>query len=347
MLGALLVLPVERGSAGDLVAVLAALARAGDVGALRGCEQKKREVVAMLLQHVSKLGVSDITPAQIVGAVVSAARCRTREASAIHRLTTTAKLMLMSELEAARPAGPPAARENAVSTSSAGASTSAQKCPFPHRVLPAATAASKKSGVSAVDADTKAQSSGGDGAAADATVLASASQQDLQQQQQQQQQHARQMSREDIGALARAVAYLNIIDLELLSTATSVLRERSSVSYSFKSKLHNAEGADREGHEWGGSRRGDEMKVWQQVVANVAWAAAVMRDVDTHVHAWIASSLVSPCLEKMSAEQVCTHRESNLKYCWTCVLVVVSILELHLIDVRFKMIYTAHLQTRQ
>ena len=304
MLGVLSVLPVERGSAGDLVAVLAALARAGEVGALRGCEQKKREVVAMLLQHVSKLGVSDLTPAQIVGAVVSAARCRTREESAIQRLTTTAKLMLMSELEAARPAAPPAARENAVSTSSAGTSMSAQKCPFPHHLLPAATAASKKSGVSTVDADTKAQSSGGNGAAPDATVLRRQQQQD-----QQQQQHARQMSREDIGALARAVAYLNIIDLQLLSTATSVLRERS---YNFKSKLHNAEGADREGHEWGGSRRGDEMKVWQQVVANVAWAAAVMRDVDTNVHAWIASSLVSPCLEKMSAEQVCTHRESNL-----------------------------------
>jgi hypothetical protein len=287
----------------------------------------------MLLQHVSKLGVSDLTPAQIVGAVVSAARCRTREESAIQRLTTTAKLMLMSELEAARPAAPPAAQENAVSTSSAGASMSAQKCPFPHHLLPAARAASKKSGVSAVEADTKAQSSGGVGAAADATVL-----------RRQQQHRARQMSREDIGALARAVAYLNIVDLQLLSTATSVLRERS---YNFKSKLHNAEGAHREGHEWGGGMRGDEVKVWQQVVANVAWAAAVMRDVDTHVHAWIASSLVSPCLEKMSAEQVCTYRESNLKYCWTCVLVVVSILELHLIDVRFKMMYTAHLQTRQ
>jgi hypothetical protein len=296
MLGVLSVLPVERGSAGDLVTVLAALARAGEVGALRGCEQKKREVVAMLLQHVSKLGVSDLTPAQIVGAVVSAARCRTREESAIQRLTTTAKLMLMSELEGARPAEPPAARENAVSTSSAGASMSAQKCPFPHHLLPAATAASKKSGVSAVDADSTAQSAGGDGAAADATVR---------RRQQQQQEQQRQMSREDIGALARAVAYLNIIDLQLLSTATSVLRERSD---NFKSKLHNAEGADREGHEWGGSRRGDEMKVWQQVVANVAWAAAVMRDVDTHVHAWIASSLVSPCLEKMSAEQVCTDR---------------------------------------
>jgi len=94
------------------------------------------------------------------------------------------------------------------------------------------------------------------------------------------------LSVDDIGALVRAVAYLNIIDRQLLSAAAQVLLRRRRAS----KDRHAAAPA--------------------QAVANVAWAAAVMGGVDEHVHTWIGACLEdAECLATLSREQVRRGRD--------------------------------------
>jgi hypothetical protein len=96
------------------------------------------------------------------------------------------------------------------------------------------------------------------------------------------------------------VAYLNIVDRQLLSSAASVLYQRGS-----SPDAACVDVADRKGTEF----EGGYGRKLPQAVANMAWAAAVMGGVDSNVHSWLAFSLRGPCGDMLSPEQVsvCFH----------------------------------------
>jgi hypothetical protein len=110
---------------------------------------------------------------------------------------------------------------------------------------------------------------------------------------------AERMKPDEIGALVRAVAYLNIADRRLLHSATTALLKRAAASKKDSEEWHEGTGA--------GLRMGDgvDKRILPQIVANIAWAAAVMGDVEASVHTWLAAHLLGPSLKLLSAEQVC------------------------------------------
>ena len=110
---------------------------------------------------------------------------------------------------------------------------------------------------------------------------------------------AERMKPDEIGALVRAVAYLNIADRRLLHSATTALLKRDADLKKDSEEWHEGTGA--------GLRMGDGVyeRILPQMVANIAWAAAVMGDVEASVHMWLAAHLSGPSLKLLSAEQVC------------------------------------------
>ena len=114
------------------------------------------------------------------------------------------------------------------------------------------------------------------------------------------------MKPDDMGALVRAVAYLNIADRRLLCSASTALLQRSAAAEALTDGLGPVSAAGAPGT--GGA---DKCNM-PQMVANVAWAAAVIGDVDASVHTWLATCLHGAPLLELSAEQVCCCCVSNV-----------------------------------
>jgi len=279
MIHVLAVLPVQRASVRELVSLLESVARGVEAGVLLGCRDELAEVVGILLQHVSRAGMQEVSPSQVAAAVVAAARCGVREEDSIRRLTATAQLMLTTELEcvsssARDPTSPSKGTVPKTSSSSRRAGVGSDvvaTCPFPHHLISGVGSQTERE----QGRDVKLEHST---AQRDAVPSQTVSQH---------------MSQDDIGALLRAAAYLNIVDRTLLTSATSVLLQRTTMPL--------AQSALSEECKLGGGK----VDNLPQSVANVAWAAAVMGGVDTQVHTWLADTLRGPCLEMLSSEQVC------------------------------------------
>ena len=314
-------LPMNRASASELVAVLQSFAQAGEAGLLADGDKEKQAVVLKFVQRLSTLEVGYISPPQVAAAVVSAARCNMRDEEAVRELAATAARMLTREVESMAPVDVSTANPletslvssgdggrrgvggggggsgsssssggGGISSSGSGggsssSSSSAEKCPFPHHLIPGLHNLKPRPDESTSGLETPLRD--------DAPVVqrrpAAATAAGFHAHQQER------MSQSDIAALVRAVAYLNIPDRHLLSCASTVLRQRASCQQPAVSAGAAA------------ARVEAEARSSAQTVANMAWAAAVMGGVDVTVHEWLGSWLQGASLASLSSEQVHTR----------------------------------------
>ena len=313
LVGVVAALPVQRASVSDIVSLLGSLARAGEAGILeRGLNAGHKRVVCNFLQYVSGgFGGSPLvlTPAQLAGVVGAAARCGVRDVVAMERLAATASSLFAAEL-----AEPLLTRDSLVTEASTIATSSAHgggACPFPLLMLPGPLQAEVAAAVPEQQKEVAAAAAAGWGTrsadSADVMEVQKPSTGD------------QQMAVDEIGALVRGVAYLNVIYLPLLAAATSVLLHRASLPPSQGSGVregvmawgNNAEEADVGACPVLAS--GADRKV-AQAVANIAWAAAVMGGAGSQVHTYIATSVRAPLLQRMSREQLVSIHQYLVEY---------------------------------